>query len=151
MSEDVVEFTADIVASYVAANTVEPAALPGLIRSVFKALESIGTAAPEAAAPADKPSASQIRKSIRPDGLVSFEDGKIYQTLKRHLSGRGLTIAEYRAKWGLPADYPSTAPAYAARRSELAKAAGLGRKDETGAPGRGGAAAARRKASTDKP
>ena len=35
---------------------------------------------------------------------------------------------EYRMKWGLPADYPMVAPAYAERRSDLAKKLGLGRK-----------------------
>lgn len=34
----------------------------------------------------------------------------------------------YRAKWGLPHDYPMVAPNYAATRSGLAKQSGLGRK-----------------------
>jgi hypothetical protein len=39
-----------------------------------------------------------------------------------------MTPADYRAKWGLPNDYPMVAPAYAAKRSELAKSLGLGRR-----------------------
>ncbi|MEL6793109.1 MAG: MucR family transcriptional regulator, partial [Pseudomonadota bacterium] len=35
---------------------------------------------------------------------------------------------EYRARWGLPSDYPMVAPAYARKRQELAKKIGLGRK-----------------------
>jgi predicted transcriptional regulator len=69
-----------------------------------------------------------IKKSVTPDAIYSLEDGKPYKSLKRHLAGRGLTPAEYRNKWGLPTDYPITAPNYAARRSELAKTMGLGRK-----------------------
>ena len=88
-----------------------------------------------------KLTAGQIRKSISPDGLISFEDGKTYQTLKRHLTTRGMTIADYKAKWGLPSDYPATAPAYAAKRSALAKAAGLGK-----VMAKGKAAAAAKKA-----
>jgi predicted transcriptional regulator len=39
-----------------------------------------------------------------------------------------MTPDEYRRKWGLSSDYPMVAPKYAARRSELAKKIGLGRK-----------------------
>ena len=40
----------------------------------------------------------------------------------------GMTPAEYRAKWGLPSNYPMVAPNYAKTRSELATLMGLGRK-----------------------
>jgi predicted transcriptional regulator len=69
-----------------------------------------------------------IKKTITPDHLVSLEDGRRYKSLKRHLSGRGLTPADYRDKWGLPKDYPMVAPNYAKQRSELAKALGLGQQ-----------------------
>ena len=75
---------------------------------------------------AEMPSAAQIRKSINPDGIVSFIDGKTYKTLKRHLTSRGLDPKSYRARYGLPADYPMVAPSYAAQRSALAKTIGLG-------------------------
>jgi predicted transcriptional regulator len=75
-----------------------------------------------------QPSPAQIKASIKPDELVSFEDGKSYKTLRRHLTGYGLTPEQYREKWGLPRDYPVVAPNYSARRSELAKANGLGKK-----------------------
>jgi predicted transcriptional regulator len=74
----------------------------------------------------EKPTPSQIRKSIRDDGIVSFVDGKSYKTLKRHLTKHGLDPQSYRERYGLPADYPVVAPSYAARRSALAKAIGLG-------------------------
>ena len=69
-----------------------------------------------------------IKRSITPDHLVSFEDGKRYKTLRRHLSVRGLTPQTYREKWGLPVDYPMAAPAYSQQRSELARSIGLGQK-----------------------
>lgn len=70
-----------------------------------------------------------IRKSVTPEFIVCLEDGKRYKSLKRHLASHfGLTPDEYRAKWGLPADYPMTAPNYSARRSALARQNGLGRK-----------------------
>ena len=73
-----------------------------------------------------KATPAQIRKSITPEALISFEDGKPYKTLKRHLTTHGMTVAEYKAKWGLPNDYPTTAPAYSEARSAMAKALGLG-------------------------
>jgi predicted transcriptional regulator len=119
--------SADIVASYVEANKLSPAELPDLIRTVYAALDG-GTPTPIEAPPPEKLTAARIRKSITPDLLVSFEDGQGYRMLKRHLTKLGLTPADYRQKWGLPNDYPMTAPSYSATRSALAKRIGLGRK-----------------------
>ena len=74
------------------------------------------------------PTDAQIEASIQHDGLISFIDGRSYKTLKRHLTAHGLTPERYRAKYGLPADYPMVAPGYAAKRSEIAKAIQLGHK-----------------------
>ena len=76
------------------------------------------------------PTAAQIRKSVTPDGIVSFLDGKTYKTMKRHLTGHGFDPQSYREHFGLPADYPMVSQRYAAKRSELAKAIGLGRVAE---------------------
>ncbi len=127
MSERLMEMTTEIVANYVSGNTVSQTDLPALISSVFKSLSTVDAPPAPEPEPQLKLTPAQIRKSISPDGLISFEDGKTYQTLKRHLTTRGMTIAQYKAKWGLPSDYPATAPAYAAKRSALAKAAGLGK------------------------
>jgi predicted transcriptional regulator len=122
-----VELTADVISAYVARNSVSASALPDIISSVHAALTALSAPAPapEAAKPVP---AVPIKKSVTPDYLISLEDGRRYKSLKRHLRGRGLTPAEYRTKWGLPADYPMVAPNYAATRSELAKSMGLGRK-----------------------
>lgn len=69
---------------------------------------------------------AQIRKSVRDDAIVSFIDGKPYKSLKRHLTKHGLDPAGYRQRFGLPPEYPMTAPAYSRRRSDLAKQSGLG-------------------------
>ena len=130
-STDMLGLASEIVAAYVSNNRVPPAELPGLIGSVHAALNGIagGTGAAGADAPAEeieRPTAAQIKKSIRPDGLVSFLDGKAYKTLKRHLTKHGLNPHSYRAKYGLPADYPMTSAAYSEARSALAKQIGLG-------------------------
>lgn len=124
---DLTSITADIVSSYVANNAVHRADLPAVIASVHAALQ--GLVAPKQAEPEKQlqPTVS-IRKSVTPDYLISLEDGKKYKTLKRHLGKLGLTPAQYRAKWELPADYPMVAPNYALRRSELARSSGLGQQ-----------------------
>ncbi|WP_449411430.1 MucR family transcriptional regulator [Methylobacterium komagatae] len=117
--------TTEIVSAYVAKNPVPVSGVPDLIRSVHASL--VGLAAPVSAEPAPElPTGAAIKKSVRPDALISFLDGRPYKTLKRHLTVNGMTPESYRARFGLPADYPMTAPSYSARRSELAKQLGLG-------------------------
>jgi predicted transcriptional regulator len=77
------------------------------------------------------------KKAIKPDGIISFEDGKQYKSMKRHLTTRGMTPEQYREKWGLPKDFPMVAPSYAAARSELAKKMGLGQKGPAARKGKG--------------
>ncbi|TXN29103.1 MucR family transcriptional regulator [Methylobacterium sp. WL119] len=122
---DEFEMTADLVAAYVSNNRVSLSELPGVIASVHAALYGLGKEETAELA-AEKPTPAQIRKSITPDGMVSFEDGKTYKTMKRHLTLRGLTPDSYRAKYGLPSDYPIVSAAYSAKRSELARSLGLG-------------------------
>jgi predicted transcriptional regulator len=119
---------ADLVAAYVSNNNVPVSELHNVIASVHSALAGLtnGTAA-EPAGP-EKPTPAQIKKSITPDALISFIDGKGYKTLKRHVTKAGLTMEEYRARYGLPSDYPSTAASYSAKRSELARSLGLGQQ-----------------------
>ena len=70
-----------------------------------------------------------IRKSVTPEYLICLEDGKKFKSLKRHLRTKfDMSPEDYRAKWGLPNDYPMVAPNYAASRSALARKMGLGRK-----------------------
>jgi len=128
-ADNLIELTADVVSAYVSNNPVPAGELPALIGQIHTALKGTagGGIAPEKSE-ALKPAVS-IKKSVTPDYIISLEDGKKFKSLKRHLSTHyGLTPDEYRAKWGLPADYPMVAPHYAASRSALAKTMGLGRK-----------------------
>ncbi|WCS28926.1 MucR family transcriptional regulator (plasmid) [Methylobacterium sp. NMS14P] len=130
LSSSFIELAGDIVAAYVSNNSVPLSELPSLIQSVHDAVRGLTSGSmsgPTAATiEVEKPSAGQIRKSVRDDGIVSFIDGKAYKTLKRHLTSHGLDPKSYRDRYGLPADYPMVAPSYAERRSALAKAIGLG-------------------------
>ena len=125
-STNFVELAADLVEAYVSNNNVPMSELPGVIASIHAALSGLGS--PAAAEPTgpEKPTPAQIRKSITPDSLISFLDGKPYKSIKRHLTKHGLTFGEYRARYGLPSDYPSTSANYSAKRSELARSLGLG-------------------------
>ncbi|MDB5511375.1 MAG: transcriptional regulator, MucR family [Enterovirga sp.] len=130
--------TAEIVSSFLSHNSITASELPKLIETVHGALRDLGAPKREQAPEKLIPPVS-LKKSVTPDYLISMEDGRQYKSLKRHLSGRGLTPAQYRAKWGLPIDYPMVAENYAKVRSDLAKASGLGRKREPEPqPARGG-------------
>jgi predicted transcriptional regulator len=123
---DFASITADIVSSYVTNNAIHRNDLPTVIASVHAALQGLIT--PKQTEPEKPQPAVSIRKSISPDFLISLEDGRKYKSLKRHLGKLGLTPEDYRAKWGLPPDYPMVAPNYALQRSELAKSMGLGQQ-----------------------
>ena len=125
---DFLQLTSDVVAAYVTKNSVRPADLPALLADVHAAIAGLNSAPASAEPKVERPTPSQIRKSITPDALISFIDGKPYKTLKRHLTGNGLTIDEYRERFGLPRDYPTTAASYSEQRSKLALALGLGQQ-----------------------
>jgi predicted transcriptional regulator len=147
VADNLKELTASIVASYVEMNKIAAADLPTLITSTYSALRGASQpAAPENEAVA-KPTAAQIRKSITPDALISFIDGKPYKMLKRHLTTHGLTGKAYQERYGLPLNYPMTALSYSAARSALATKMGLGRK-ATPEPGTPAPVAAKRTVKT---
>jgi predicted transcriptional regulator len=122
---DILDLTAQIVANYVGNNTASVGDLPALIKNVYAALAGVNE--PESAPVEQKTPAVPIKKSITPDAIICLEDGRKFKSLKRHLRTKyNLSPEEYRAKWGLPKDYPMVAPSYAAARSSLAKSMGLG-------------------------
>ena len=124
---NLIELTADIVSAYVSKNAVPVASLPDLIESVNSSLSKIRKPT-EPEKPAQEPAVNP-KRSVFPDYIICLEDGKKFKSLKRHIGVHyGLTPNEYREKWGLKSDYPMVAPNYAAQRSSLAKASGLGRK-----------------------
>ncbi|WP_298951492.1 MucR family transcriptional regulator [uncultured Methylobacterium sp.] len=136
------ELTSDIVSAYVSKNSVPLADLPSLIASVHASLSALGQPAAQAAED-HRVTPAQIRKSITPDHLVSFLDGRSYKSLKRHLTSHGTSPDEYRRKFGLGHDYPMVAASYAAQRSELAKSLGLGQQRRRAAEAAGSAPARR--------
>jgi predicted transcriptional regulator len=125
--EELLRLGAEIVAAYVSRNAVSPDAVPDIIRTVHQALEGLSRGAPPPVEERPKP-AVPISRSVQHDFIVCLEDGKKLKMLKRYLRSRyDMSPDEYRRRWGLPADYPMVAPAYAARRSDFAKQIGLGR------------------------
>ena len=128
-----VELTADLVSAYVSHNALPPSDLPSLIDAVHAALTRASSGAVEQGPEAPRPPVP-IKTSITSDYLISLEDGKPYRSLTRHLAKHGLTPDAYRRKWGLPPTYPMVAPGYSKRRSELARALGLGQRRRTAKP-----------------
>jgi len=126
-TSEIMQMAVDIVSAYVGNNAISVTQVPEVINTVYASLLAIGEVGNR---PAEVlKSAVPIRRSITPDYLVCLEDGKQLKMLKRHIRAvYGLSPEEYRAKWGLPADYPMVAPNYAKQRSNFAKQIGLGRK-----------------------
>jgi predicted transcriptional regulator len=125
---NLLRMTADIVSAYVSHNEVAMLQILEIIKTVHGSLDALeksdfGTGETTATP------AVNVRKSITPDYIICLEDGKKLKMLKRYLrSSYDLTPEKYRAKWGLPPDYPMVAPNYAKQRSAFAKQIGLGRK-----------------------
>ena len=123
--EEILKLVTEIVSAYVSKNPVAAEDLPNVIKSVHATLG--GFQGGEGVA-LTRPPAVPVKKSVTPDYIVCLEDGRKLKMLKRYLRAQyGLTPEAYRAKWNLPADYPMTAPNYAARRSAFAKQSGLGK------------------------
>ncbi len=124
-SPELLEHTTKIVAAHVSHNPIAAGDLPGVIATVHQALATLG--------PEPKPTpAVSIKQSIKPEYIVCLDDGKKLKMLKRHLrTAYNMTPDDYRKRWGLPSDYPMTAPNYAAARRKIAKKIGLGRKPGT--------------------
>lgn len=122
--EDVLRMTSEIAAAFVGNNTLPAAQLPEVIRTIHGSLAHLsGAVQMKELVPA-----VPIKKSVTPEYIVCLEDGRKLKMLKRHLRTTfKLTPDQYRARWGLPSDYPMVSPNYAAQRSAFAKKIGLGR------------------------
>jgi len=129
-TEELLQWTSQILSSHLRSTTVPLSELPDLVRTVYRTLEGVSGGGPTAP---DLTPAVPIRRSVTPDHIVCLEDGRKLKMLKRHLkTAYDMTPEEYRARWGLPADYPMVAPNYAKQRSNLAKKIGLGRQRSGG-------------------
>jgi predicted transcriptional regulator len=135
MNKDaLISLAADIVAAHVSHNAVMVSDVPHLIQSVYQALLTADSPAP--AVVEKREPAVPVRASVKPDAVTCLECGFKGKMLKRHLSTEhGLTAQDYRERWSLAADHPLVAPDYAARRAQLAKSFGLGRKSVEAAGG----------------
>lgn len=124
---EILALTTEIVSAHVGNNAVGQSDVAELIQSVYAKLNELASG--EEAATVELTPAVPIKKSVTDDYIICLEDGKKLKMLKRHLmTSYGMTPEDYRAKWGLKADYPMVAPNYALKRQELAKKIGLGRK-----------------------
>jgi len=128
MSSLILQQTSVVVGNYVSRNHIPAAELPDAIKRVYATLLNLHAGTDLEGQNINMPTGAEISASIQRDRLRSFIDGKSYKTLKRHLTKHGLTPQQYRQRYGLPADYPVVAPAYAAVRSRIAKQIHLGRR-----------------------
>lgn len=126
-SHEVMSYTTDISSAYLANNEVSPDDIAAILKKIFLAVIDLSRDAHNIKhRPALTP-AVPVEESIHDDYIVCLEDGKKLQMLKRHLNTvYGISIEEYKERWGLSADYPVVSPNYAKRRSDIAKTTGLG-------------------------
>lgn len=125
-----IDMTAEIVSAYVGNNEITAAELPSLIQQVYGSLADVSQGVAISENEPLRPAIS-VKRSVSSDYIVCLEDGKKFKSLKRHLRAHyDMSPEEYRAKWGLPKDYPMVAPNYAQARSTLAKQMGLGQKSK---------------------
>ncbi|MBI1683670.1 MucR family transcriptional regulator [Caulobacter hibisci] len=121
--ERAADMAAQVLCAYLNHNAVSADDLPDLAARTYAALEAVLSTP---AAPVERPSPEAIAASVSDDAIVSFENGRRYRSLKRHLNSLGLSEEEYRAKWGLPEDYPLIAASFSDLRSTAARAARFG-------------------------
>ena len=131
---DIKRLTAQVVSVLVGNNTVPLSDVPSLIQNTYAGLVNIISPVVVSDRVPQRPAVS-VKKSVTPDAITCLECGAEMHMLKRHIrTAHGLTVGEYLSRWSLPSDYPVVAPNYGARRSEMAKAFGLGKKRSVAAP-----------------
>jgi predicted transcriptional regulator len=148
---EILRFTKEIVVAHVSRNTLDSDSLLDLIRNVYTTLSATQGPVPEGEAEEAEPHggdaamaeagaegqgdaiaappvpAVPVEDSVTPDYIVCLEDGRRFKTMKRWLRATyGMSPEQYRERWGLPADYPLTAPNYTKAKSADAKRQGLG-------------------------
>jgi predicted transcriptional regulator len=152
-NRNLLALSAQIVAAHSGHNQVEVAALPIIIRNVYNALADLHLSGLQLSDGVQHTHSEHNNvvhdhdgrnshahnihvhpvhgQTVFDDHLICMEDGLTMKMLKRHLlTVHGMTPDEYRAKWGLPPDYPMVAAEYAKLRSSLALQSGLGLKPE---------------------
>jgi predicted transcriptional regulator len=118
--------TTQIVAAYMRKNLIPTDQIAGLINSVHLTLSGLGN--PPVLEELPHVPAVSVRRSVRPDYVICIECGYKGKMLKKHLQSKhGLSADQYKVRWNLPSDHPTTAPNYSEHRSKLAKSFGLGR------------------------
>lgn len=126
-SQIVMDYTVEIATAYLSSNEISQDEIPGLLKSTFQSVANILKNSSNLCARPTQNPAVPIEKSVHSDYIICLEDGKKLQMLKRHLmTAYGLTLEQYKERWGLPQDYPVVAPNYSKKRTEIAKTNGLG-------------------------
>jgi predicted transcriptional regulator len=123
--DSAVALTVNLVRAYVSNHIVPPAQLAALLEQTHRTVLNLANLKREEPEPPIPPVPAGAER------ITCLECGKSFRSLKRHLSVQhGLTPDAYRMRWGLPSNYPVTSPDYAATRSSIARARGLGKRPE---------------------
>lgn len=108
---DAAVFLADIASSEDCAATIRKAGPAGFVKRGVKVLRGVlGHPSPEPVPPKLPKGLGSVEDALRIDCIVCLEDGKKVQDLATHLATLGISVRDYRRKWGLPAEYPMQSP-----------------------------------------
>ncbi|WP_254772005.1 Ros/MucR family transcriptional regulator [Pseudooceanicola nitratireducens] len=117
---------ATIVASYAA----RPDSTPDAIVELYNKLMGGAGETPEPPQTGAVKPALPLDRAVTEDKVYCLCCGRGFKMLKRHLGAEhGLTEAEYRTMFGLPADFALVAPSYSRKKASHAKQAGFGKYD----------------------
>ncbi|WP_375176187.1 MucR family transcriptional regulator [Pseudooceanicola sp.] len=120
----------DMIATIVASFAARPDATPDAIVELYNRLMDEAEAPVATPAPGKVAPAIPLDRAVTEDKVFCLCCGRGFKMLKRHLGAEhGLTEAEYRAMFNLPADFPLVAPAYSRKKASHAKQAGFGKYD----------------------
>ena len=135
MTIELIQITANIVSAQIRATPVALDELPALIDAVHRKVCSLSTEDMQLDKPTSMPQEALEDGLINPenwpgvydDKIVCLEDGKSVVLIKPHVERNfGMSIEEYKRRWKLPADYPTSPPQYRKNKREKAKETGLG-------------------------
>lgn len=132
MTKTLLEMAAEIVTAQATHTRMTLEELSGSLQKVFESLKTIK--AKEEGLPVPEEGGETLREEFKTNPAASIQRDKVvclecFQEFKQlsqgHLRGHGLTLKEYKKRWGFKSRQPLSAKALTSRRKKLAKDRGL--------------------------
>ena len=128
MGKSLVEMTADLVSTQINTTEMNTDEISQALNRTFQTLKNLQDAeiSGQQVKDAQTKPVMDPAKSIQKNKIICLECGESFKMLSpRHLRSHGLTLKEYRAKYGFTARQPLCAKALSEKRSKSGKQRGL--------------------------